>query len=147
MPTSAGSWVMFARKPNRSTTGAELEFDAPVADEAQPAAKRLTAATPAVSSTRLIRFHLSRSIYYPDQLNREYRKAQLDSPRFPGHKLVTGQKVPAASSARSLPGLHLSGRGTDLRCLDLVPAEQDRRHLGQRVRARVVAAVTVEAVH
>src|SRR5580704_11262570 len=54
MPTSAGSCVMFARKPSRSTTGDEPEFDAPVADEAQPAAKRLTAATPAVSSTRLI---------------------------------------------------------------------------------------------
>src|SRR6516164_3797819 len=82
-PTSAGSWVMFAWKPSRSTTGPEPEPEAPVAADEQPAARRVAAATPAASSTRLIKIHLSRSIYYPDQLNRECGEAQPDSPRRP----------------------------------------------------------------
>src|SRR6266516_4266620 len=62
-PTSAGSWVMFARKPSRSTTGDEPEFEPAVAlEEAQPAARRVTAATPAVSSTRRINIRLSRLV-------------------------------------------------------------------------------------
>src|SRR6516225_2740168 len=77
-PTSAGSWVMFARKPSRSVTGPEPEPEAPVAADEQPAARRVTAATPAASSTRLIKIHLSRSIYYPDQLSREPDEAQPD---------------------------------------------------------------------
>ena len=63
MPTSAGSWVMFARKPSRSVTGPDPEVAPAVAlEEAQPAARRLTAATPAVSSTRRINVRLSRSL-------------------------------------------------------------------------------------
>src|SRR5262252_3449084 len=51
-PTSAGSWVMLARKPSRSTTGLELAPDEPDdpddPDELHPAAARTaTAATPA----------------------------------------------------------------------------------------------------
>src|SRR5215472_12844253 len=57
-PTNAGSWVIFAWKPSRSTMGPEPE--APAADEAHPAARTVTAATPAVSSARLIQIHLSR---------------------------------------------------------------------------------------
>src|SRR5262249_26277562 len=59
MPTSAGSWVMFARNPSRSTTGPESELGTPDADEAHPAARAVTAATPAASSTRLMKIHLS----------------------------------------------------------------------------------------
>src|SRR6516225_3369093 len=59
MPTSAGSWVMFAWKPSRSTTGPEPEPEAPVAADEHPAARRVAAATPAASSTRLIKIHLS----------------------------------------------------------------------------------------
>ena len=47
-PTSAGSWVMLARKPSRSTTGLEpppaaLDDD----DELHPAASTAATATPA----------------------------------------------------------------------------------------------------
>ena len=45
-PTSAGSWVMLARKPSRSTTGLALAPD-DAADEPHPAASTATAATPA----------------------------------------------------------------------------------------------------
>ena len=48
-PTSAGSWVMLARKPSRSTTGLEPPPDAlDDPDELHPAAaSTATAATPA----------------------------------------------------------------------------------------------------
>src|SRR5215831_16434342 len=45
-PTSAGSWVMLARKPSRSTTGPEPPPD-DAGDEPHPAASTATAATPA----------------------------------------------------------------------------------------------------
>jgi hypothetical protein len=63
--TSAGAWVMLARKPRRRVTGAELlppdeepePVDAP--DDEQPAARAVTAAvTPAARRTRLITNHL-----------------------------------------------------------------------------------------
>src|SRR5262249_12382839 len=79
MPTSAGSWVMFARKPSRSTTGPEPEPEAPVADEAQPAARRVTAATPAARSTRLIQIHLSDQ--FSIQINLEEKRAGQTRPR------------------------------------------------------------------
>src|SRR6516165_856431 len=50
-PTSAGSWVMLARKPSRSTTGLEPPPDALDDDELHPAAaSTATAATPAARS-------------------------------------------------------------------------------------------------
>src|SRR5262249_1062654 len=72
MPISAGSWVMLARNPSRSVTGAEPEPepDEPAADDEQPAPRRVTAATPAASSARLIKIRLSRSFYYLDQDSR-----------------------------------------------------------------------------
>src|SRR5215469_1769030 len=57
MPTRAGSWVMLAWNPSRSTTGAEPEPEPeePAADDEQPAPRRVTPATPAASSARLIK--------------------------------------------------------------------------------------------
>src|ERR1039457_7338971 len=69
-PTSAGAWVMLARKPSRSVTGAsaglepELEDDA---DEPHAAASTVTATAPAESSARRIKVHLI------DQVGRYYR--------------------------------------------------------------------------
>src|ERR1051326_4468912 len=76
---------MFARKPSRSTTGDEAGFAPAVAlEEAQPAARRVAAATPAASSTRRINVRLSRSLYYPDQLSRDIARAQPGSSRPAG---------------------------------------------------------------
>ena len=55
-PTSAGSWVMLARKPSRSTTGPELPPD-DADDEPHPAASTATAATPAASRPLRIMKH------------------------------------------------------------------------------------------
>src|SRR5215468_7731540 len=70
MPTRAGSWVMLAWNPSRSVTGPEPELDEPAADDEQPAPRRVTAATPAASSARLIKIRLSRFFYYLDQDSR-----------------------------------------------------------------------------
>src|SRR5262249_20457077 len=92
MPTSAGSWVMFARKPSRSTTGPEPEPEAPVADEAQPAARRVIAATPAARSTRLIQIHLS------DQFSIQINLVE----NMAGHNLIRQKhEVSALAQARA----------------------------------------------
>src|ERR1022692_2127564 len=69
-PTSAGAWVMLARKPSRSVTGASagLEPDLEDAgDEPHAAASTVTATAPAESSARRIKVHLI------DQVGRYYR--------------------------------------------------------------------------
>src|SRR5215475_6065062 len=66
-PTSAGSWVMLARKPSRTTTGLPLAPDEP--DEPHPAASTATAATPAARRPLRITKHPT---YFSYQFSRQY---------------------------------------------------------------------------
>src|SRR5215467_11600656 len=69
-PTSAGSWVMLARKPSRSTTGPELapgEPDDGDPDEPHPAASTAIAATPAARRPLRITKHPT---HFSDWFNR-----------------------------------------------------------------------------